>query len=148
LALTIWHIDLEQIMKSARVLDCMFALTLVTSHATGDAPVKNNTKTQSADQRFELVINQRAIKQQELTANPPVIAVTQGQLIELVWTTDEGAMLHLHGYDIMFNISPEQPSIINFKAYATGRFPVIAHQYSGQTVEHYRAMLYLEVYPK
>jgi hypothetical protein len=41
---------------------------LVTSHATGDAPVKNNTKTQSADQRFELVINQRAIKQQVLTA--------------------------------------------------------------------------------
>lgn len=95
--------------------------------------------------RIELVISERKVQLEEKT-----IRVTQGDSIELVWTSDEAAELHLHGYDISFEVSPAAPAIVTFKAHATGRFPITSHGFGaekGQGHGH-EALLYLEVYPQ
>ena len=88
----------------------------------------------------DLTIRQRKLPQQ-------AIRVTQDQMVELVWLSDEDSKLHLHGYDIMFSVSPLAPTTINFVAHATGRFPVISHDLGGHGPGH-EPLLYIEVYPK
>lgn len=94
--------------------------------------------------RFDLVISERKLQLDE-----KIIRVSQGESVELVWTSDEAAELHLHGYDIGFKISPEGPAIVTFKAHATGRFPVTSHGFGGSNGDEngHQALLYLEVYP-
>jgi hypothetical protein len=73
------------------------------------------------------------------------IRVTQGDQLDLVWTTDKPAELHLHGYDMRLNVIPKQPTRMNFEANTTGRYPFTVHGTGGH---HGRALLYLEVHPR
>ena len=75
-----------------------------------------------------------------------VIRVTQGKTVELVWISDESANLHLHGYDIEFKVTPDEPTPIMFVAHATGRFPITSHGFGNQ--HGHNTLLYLEVYPE
>lgn len=75
-----------------------------------------------------------------------VIRITQGEEVELFWTSDETANLHLHGYDIEFKVTPDAPTPITFTAHATGRFPITSHGFGNQ--HGHNTLLYLEVYPK
>jgi hypothetical protein len=93
--------------------------------------------------RIELVISERKVQREEKT-----IRVTQGESIELVWQSDEAAELHLHGYDISFEVSPEAPAIVTFEAHATGRFPITSHGFGGEQGHGHEALLYIEVYPR
>ena len=77
-----------------------------------------------------------------------VIRVTQGEDVELVWTSDESANLHLHGYDIEFKVTPDAPTPITFTAHATGRFPITSHGFGNRHEHGHDTLLYLEVYPK
>jgi hypothetical protein len=107
-------------------------------------PVPVNAGTDEGTvKRIELVISERKVQREEKT-----IRVTQGESIELVWQSDEAAELHLHGYDISFEVSPEGPAIVTFKAHATGRFPVTSHGFSGEQGHGHEALLYIEVYPR
>ena len=96
-----------------------------------------------AVKRIELVISERKVQLEEKT-----IRVTQGESLELVWESDETAELHLHGYDISFEVSPEAPAIVTFEAHATGRFPVTSHGFGGEHGHGHEALLYIEVYPQ
>ena len=98
---------------------------------------------EEAVKRIELVISERKVQREEKT-----IRVTQGDSLELVWKSDETAELHLHGYDISFEVSPEAPAIVTFEAHATGRFPITSHGFGGQKGHGHTALLYLEVYPR
>jgi len=91
---------------------------------------------------IELVIQDRQV---QLESN--VIRVTQGQTVNLVWKSDEAGKLHLHGYDIEFEVSPDEPTVITFRARATGRFPVTSHGFGGKKRHGHDAMIYIEVYP-
>jgi hypothetical protein len=93
--------------------------------------------------RIELVISERKVQLEEKT-----IRVTQGESLELVWESDETAELHLHGYDISFEVSPEAPAIVTFEAHATGRFPITSHGFGGEQGHGHEALLYIEVYPR
>jgi hypothetical protein len=107
-------------------------------------PVPVNAGTDEGTvKRIELVISERKVQREEKT-----IRVTQGESIELVWQSDEAAELHLHGYDISFEVSPEAPAIVTFEAHATGRFPVTSHGFSGEQGHGHEALLYIEVYPR
>jgi len=78
-----------------------------------------------------------------------VIKVVQGDVVELVWITDEVTSLHFHGYDIKLDVTPNAPGIMAFTAYATGRFPITSHR--RQEHQHnsgHETLLYLEVHPK
>ena len=107
-------------------------------------PVSINADTHvEAVKRIELVISERKVQREEKT-----IRVTQGESLELVWTSDETAELHLHGYDISFEVSPEAPAVVSFEAHATGRFPVTSHGFGGEQGHGHEALLYIEVYPR
>jgi len=93
--------------------------------------------------RIDLVISERKVQREERT-----IRVTQGESVELVWQSDETAELHLHGYDISFEVSPEAPAIVTFQAHATGRFPITSHGFGGQKGHGHEALIYIEVYPR
>jgi hypothetical protein len=93
--------------------------------------------------RIELVISERTVQREEKT-----IRVTQGESLELVWQSDETAELHLHGYDISFEVSPEVPAIVTFETHATGRFPITSHGFGGEQGHGHEALLYIEVYPR
>ena len=107
-------------------------------------PVSINADAEEeAVKRIELVISGRKVQREEKT-----IRVTQGESIELVWISDEPAELHLHGYDISFEVSPEAPANVTFEAHATGRFPITSHGFSGEHGHGHEALLYIEVYPR
>ena len=108
------------------------------------APVSINADTENqAVKRIELIISERKVQREEKT-----IRVTQGESLELVWQSDESAELHLHGYDISFEVSPQAPVIVTLDAHATGRFPITSHGFGGQKGHGHEALLYLEVYPQ
>ena len=98
----------------------------------------------SADdvRRFEITIQDRNV-----VRDSDVIRIKQGDEVELVWITDEVASLHLHGYDIELDITPEAPSVMAFKAHATGRYPITSHGF-GEHQHGHETLLYVEVYPR
>ena len=77
-----------------------------------------------------------------------VIRLTEEQEVRIVWTTDESAELHIHGYDIRVAISPDGPVETSFIAHATGRFAVTSHGFGGDHGHGHETLLYIEVYPK
>ena len=101
-----------------------------------------------ATRSFDLRIQQR-----RLAGGPDTLRVIQGERIELRWTSDEDASLHLHGYDVETKIAPGSPVTMVFDAHATGRFPIVAHGFgqgvaSPQATPREKTLLYLEVHPK
>lgn len=77
-----------------------------------------------------------------------VIRLTQGQRVEIVWITDEAAELHMHGYDIRVEISPNAPAEMSFTAHATGRFAVTSHGFGGEHGHGHETLAYIEIHPK
>ncbi len=76
-----------------------------------------------------------------------VIRLIEGQEVRIVWATDEAAELHIHGYDIRIDISPDAPVETSFTAHATGRFAVTSHGFGGDHGHGHETLLYIEVYP-
>jgi hypothetical protein len=72
------------------------------------------------------------------------IKVQQGDDVELRWSSDKPAELHLHGYDIEIKVAPSAPAVMSFKASIPGRFPVEPH---GNDGGRHHPILYLEVHP-
>jgi hypothetical protein len=55
------------------------------------------------------------------------IRITEGDVVELRWTSDEAVDLHLHGYDVELHVGPDESAVPVIEAHATGRFPIISH---------------------
>jgi hypothetical protein len=89
----------------------------------------------------EVEIVARAVDESHQT-----LRVQQGQVVRFLWSADEPAELHLHGYDIAFEVAAGESVSEPFEAFAAGRFPVTAHSFGGQEVDHL-ALFYLEVEP-
>ena len=80
-----------------------------------------------------------------------LIRVTEGDVVELRWTSDLPLVLHLHGYDIEKRVAPGAVSELVFKAYATGRFPIHLHEQgtgAGERAHEDLALAIVEVYPR
>ena len=71
--------------------------------------------------------------------------------VRIAWSVDRPMTIHLEGYDISVLVSPGESKIMQFKAFATGRFPVHAHAGDqGESKKHAHgrgALLRLEVHP-
>lgn len=117
---------------------CAFFVAFAAA-AFGDPPESAAFKD-AAVRRIEIVIEDR-----QVTGGNEVVRVTQGERVELVWTTDEKVRLHLHGYDVEIDVTPEAPAVLALTAHATGRFPVTSHGF-GDGHGH-DTLLYFEVYP-
>ena len=96
-----------------------------------------------------LQIVEREVRGSDVDANAPVavVRVDQGDAVELRWSSDEGATVHLHGYDIESVVPVEGEGVMRFVARATGRFPIETH---GIGAEHHleKTLLHLEVHPR
>lgn len=90
---------------------------------------------------IDLRIENRRVVEPEGT-----IRVTQGDLVELRWTSDEPVDLHLHGYDQELQVQPDAPASMVVEAFASGRFPITSHGWSEGGHGH-DALIFLEVYP-
>lgn len=98
--------------------------------------------TADPDVRIEVRIEARKVVGDQL------IRVTQGQIVHMVWTTDEETQIHIHGYEIHIAASPDAAAEVTFEARATGRFPVTSHGFGDENGKMHQLLLYFEVYPK
>jgi hypothetical protein len=94
-----------------------------------------------------------AIKQRKLDAADNVVRVVKGDTVELVFTGDEPAELHMHGYDIKLDLKANEPGKIQFTATIAGRFPLEVHRFGTDTKAGRRShvtgpLLYVEVLPR
>jgi len=83
--------------------------------------------------------------------NMRLIRITQGDVVTLRWTTDRPLLLHLHGYDIEWQVQPGIVGKVTFTARLTGRFPVHAHDAAtrkGGSAHEEDPLVYVEVYPR
>ena len=87
------------------------------------------------------------IENRKVVAPGEAIRVTEGDVLELRWTSDEAVELHLHGYDLEFHVRPDEPAVMVVEAHATGRFPITSHGW-GEGGHGHDALTYLEVYPR
>ena len=70
--------------------------------------------------------------------------------VRIEWTADRPMTAHLEGYDLSVAVRPGKPQAMEFKAFATGRFPVHAHEgeQRGKHAHGRGVLLWLEVHPK
>ena len=87
------------------------------------------------------------IENRHVAADMRTIRITEGETVELRWTSDEAVELHLHGYDLKAEARPGAPAVMTFEAYAAGRFPVTNHGW-GDGGHGHDALTYLEIYPR
>ncbi len=109
------------------------SLSLAAEQQTDDAT--------NATVRIEIRIENRKL------VGDQVIRLTQGQRVEIVWITDEAVELHMHGYDIRVEISPDGPATMTFTAHATGRFPVTSHGFGDEHGHGHDTLAYIEIHP-
>lgn len=81
------------------------------------------------------------------------VIVPHEAAVQLEWSADRPTTVHLEGYDISVVVNPGEPATMAFRAYATGRFPVHAHEGAkkGAAKSHAHgrgALAHLEVHPK
>ncbi|MCW3477471.1 hypothetical protein OL599_23160 [Rhodovastum sp. RN2-1] len=96
----------------------------------------------ASEQTFVLAIEHGSLPEAMRT-----IRVHEGDAVRLRWRADRPLTVHLHGYDIEWQVLPGQTAEARFTAYATGRFTIEIH--NPGTPGHQDAPLaVLEVYPK
>lgn len=76
-------------------------------------------------------------------AGPELISVKRGERVDIEFTSDRSAELHLHGYDIALQLKPEHTANLHFTAEHAGRFEYELH---GHTSGHH-ALGAIEVLP-
>lgn len=56
-----------------------------------------------------------------------IIRVKQGDTVTINLVSDAAGELHLHGYDVLHDVSPDAASTLEFVADATGSFAITLH---------------------
>ncbi|MCZ6911918.1 MAG: hypothetical protein O7F72_03850 [Proteobacteria bacterium] len=123
--------------KTLLLVLLIFLLVIAAGMAESDPDNSENAT------RIEIEIEGR-----HLVGEDNVFRVYQGMQVTLVVTSDEAASLHLHGYDIEFDLIPGKPATVSLIAHATGRYPVTSHGWGGGHEHGHQTLFYLEVYPK
>ncbi len=82
-----------------------------------------------------------------------VLRVLHESQVRIEWSSDRVMTVHLEGYDISLTVRPGVSTVMEFKAFASGRFSVHAHEGQARggssTHAHGRsALLRLEVHPQ
>ena len=122
---------------------CVYLATAAGLAGAARAQARNDSP---AVRRVELKILRRKI-----VGDTNTLRVGAGDLVELVWTSDEAVRLHLHGYNIEAALTAEKPAHMRFRATVSGRFPIAAHAFGdspGERVAREKILGYLEVYPR
>jgi FtsP/CotA-like multicopper oxidase with cupredoxin domain len=135
------------VCRFASALGLLAATLLVTApiaQAQQDRPPASAKTAEPV--RFSIVIRNRKVD-----AAQQRIRVTQGDVVELAFASDEPAELHLHGYDRLVTVAPNAPAVLRLDANVAGRFSIEAHRFGGGARKQGRGhvvLLYLDVYPR
>ena len=78
-----------------------------------------------------------------VTNSERTIRVKEDGLVEILWETNKELEIHLHGYDLLLQLKPGEPSKMSFHAHTAGRYPVSTHGTGG-----HGALIYIEVHPR
>ena len=94
-----------------------------------------------------------AIKDGAVPREQRVLRVLHESAVRIEWSSDRVMTVHLEGYDISLTVRPGVPTVMAFKAFASGRFSVHAHEGQARdapsTHAHGRSVLLrLEVHPQ
>jgi FtsP/CotA-like multicopper oxidase with cupredoxin domain len=83
----------------------------------------------------------------EQSGGTGVVRVTQGEKVELRWTSTEATELHLHGYNVRTKVGVDGEAAMTIDARAAGRFAIESH---GFGADHHaeKTLIYLEVLPR
>ena len=63
------------------------------------------------------------------------LRVNQGDAVRLTFTADEHGEVHLHGYDLTAQVSPDHPGQLEFKAENAGAFGINFHVFAAGKME-------------
>lgn len=129
------------IVLLARTARTLVVSAIITGLMLGAAAGQNTDQPADGKAAIEIRIKSRKV------VGDNVIRLTHGQEVKIIWTTDEAAELHIHGYDIRFEVSPDAPAEISFQAHATGRFAVTSHGFGDDHGHGHETLVYIEVYP-
>ena len=99
---------------------------VVPAPTTGSAPAAEADATE--DKLITLPISNRTT-----TATREDLRVTQGDTVRLTFTSDEHGEIHLHGYDLTAEVSPDHPGELVFEAETAGAFGINFHVFGGQS---------------
>ena len=66
----------------------------------------------------------------------------EGDFVEISWKADSDIELHLHGYDLLLRLKPDELRKMSFQAHTAGRYPVSTHGSGG-----HGALIYIEIHP-
>jgi hypothetical protein len=121
----------------------MALIAAAISTAPGQQSVPSEPAKTAEPVRFSIAIKNRKVDAKRIRAK-------QGDVLELTFTSDEPAELHLHGYDKLVTVAPDAPAVLRLDAKIAGRFPIEAHKFGtgSQSKGGHVALLYLEVYPR
>ena len=76
-----------------------------------------------------------AIANRATTLTREDLRVTQGDTVRLKFTADERGEIHLHGYDLTAQVSPEHPGQLEFHAENAGAFGINFHVFAAGKME-------------
>lgn len=127
-------------------MKCFFGFLIVLTAFGTIASVHGLASNALAAERLAGVKIERQIKNRNFIGTN-VVRVTEGQIVELILSSDEAVELHLHGYDVVAKAKPGAPAVMGFSAHATGRYPVTMHGHSHGGTHSEKTLLYLEVHP-
>lgn len=83
----------------------------------------------------------------ELSGGTGVVRVTQGDQVEIHWTSNQATELHLHGYNVKTKVESEGEAVMTVEARAAGRFAIESHGF-GADYHAEKTLIYLEVLPR
>lgn len=82
----------------------------------------------------------------KVAENMRLIRIDHDDSVVLRWTSNQPIDLHLHGYEIEIKVVPGTVAEIAFKAFATGRYPILVHV-DGKDA-HDAPLVSIEIYPR
>ena len=93
------------------------------------------------------------IRSGEVPRAQRLLKVHHDDQVRIEWRVDRAMVIHIEGYDLSVHADPGKLEIMEFKAFATGRFPVHVHDVAAEGGparhgHHTRPLLRFEVHPK
>ena len=77
--------------------------------------------------KFSEIVFELNVEDQFLTDGPSTLKVKKNDLVSIVVSADANMSIHLHGYDLKQEIDNHHSGKFEFKADATGSFPLTIH---------------------
>ena len=102
----------------------VLVLALVLSVSCSEADIDPNKNTTEVTNIKETTIQ---IEDGKISNGIDVITLKKNDQVKLSFNSNEEIEIHLHGYDIKKLVKPNETSVVEFKAIATGRYNVTSH---------------------